>query len=322
MKSQKSNLIIIFLTFCYFLSTPPLYAHTSKKWLCCQERKDLKKELIKRIKHANSHIYLSIYALSDPQIIKALNKQAAQKDLKICIWTDKKHLKSVQKKLSPKIECVSRKQKGLMHHKIFIVDQTCFLGSSNLTSTSLRMHDNLTLQLQHFPFTYTLTQALSNHSQKFTLETSDLKLYLLPHSKALKDLIDAIEKAQKEIHVAQFTFTHKLLAEKLIEAKKRGVKVHILIDRLSIKGASRFIVDLFQHHQIKVYCNRSQGLMHHKMCLIDHQVLFFGSCNWTLSAFKKNHDFIVKSTLNPKDQKSISALFKHLFWEAKEVIKK
>jgi len=34
--------------------------------------------------------------------------------------------------------------------------------------------------------------------------------------------------------------------------------------------------------------------MHHKMCLIDGEIFFFGSANWTKSAFEKNRDYLIR----------------------------
>ena len=72
--------------------------------------------------------------------------------------------------------------------------------------------------------------------------------------------------------------------------------VEVTIDKKSAKGASKEVISRLKGHGVTVYINNHQGLMHHKMCLIDKEIFFFGSANWTKSAFEKNRDYLVRIT--------------------------
>ena len=109
---------------------------------CNQSQKDLKSSLLKSLKNAREEIQISVYSLSDQDVIKLLNNKALE-GVQIKLQVDKNQVKSLQKKLSEKIVLTTVKQSGLMHQKIFLIDNVCYLGSSNLTSQSLRMHDNI-----------------------------------------------------------------------------------------------------------------------------------------------------------------------------------
>ncbi|MCV5968566.1 phospholipase D-like domain-containing protein, partial [Lactococcus petauri] len=90
--------------------------------------RDLKVSILKSLKLAKHEIVLSVYTLSDPDFIKGLNAKA-EEEIPTTVITDKKFAKQLSLSLSPKIKIQLLKQKGLMHHKIFVFDDICYLGS-------------------------------------------------------------------------------------------------------------------------------------------------------------------------------------------------
>lgn len=285
-----------------------------------QSQKDLKNSLIKSLKNARSEIQISVYSLSDPNVIETLNNKASE-GLRVGIQIDKKQAKSLRKKLSKEIELSTVKQSGLMHQKVFLIDNICYLGSSNLTSQSLRMHDNLMLGL--------CLPKLNNYLKSYLFEKNrplqdfhspNLDLYLLPNKAALSRVLDCLNKAQDSIQIAMFTFTHPQVLDTLIKAQKRGVKIHVIFDYLSHKGASRFMAQKLKEAGIPIFHNRGLALMHHKLAFIDSETLIAGSTNWTKSGFEKNQEsLIVIEKLSIKDKRFIKTLWRNLKWESKKI---
>lgn len=285
-----------------------------------QERIDLKRSLIHAFSKAQNEIIISVYSFTDKEIIKKLN-QKAEEGIKIHIGVDKKQHRSLSKKLSNKIELRTRPQKGLMHEKIFLVDDTVFVGSSNLTTTSLRMHDNLMVGLFNPPLKEALKSYLVEELPFTRFNQEGLEFYSLPSEAALKRIMALIKNSKKSLDIALFTFTHPLIAEAVIQAHLRGVKVRVVFDYLSHKGASRFVVESLREANIPIFHNRGVQLMHHKMALIDQDVLVIGSTNWTKSAFTRNQDdLLILSSLNKRKTKKIRKIFRHLFWESKQIL--
>ncbi len=286
-------------------------------FFCNQSRKDIKRSFIKTLQNAKHRIWISVYTLTDKEIIACLNKKADE-DLIIELLIDKKQLKLVQNKLSNKIKITTVKQKGLMHQKIFVIDDLCFLGSTNLTTSSLRMHDNLMVGLYSPLFASYLTSQINTINPPSLFDPShDFEFYPLPSLKALQRVVELINSAQSSIHVAMFTFTHQEIAEALINAQKRGVCVKVILDTLSSKGASKQIAQLLKGHHLFVATNRGTQLMHHKMAWIDNEILILGSTNWTKSAFLKNQDGLMVLPIHKQKEKQfISNLFENLEWES------
>ena len=282
-----------------------------------QSKSDIKQRLIKSIKLASSRIDLAVFALNDPQIISALNIRASNVPIQIIV--DKGHIEDLRARLDPRIKLLKIKQKGLMHHKTFLIDDQIFLGSTNLTSTSLRMHDNLTIEFVDQKLSKELRNGLFDQMGGFALNSNNklITLWSLPSKNALENLIDCINTSSSSIKVAMFTLTHPLLVDALIQAKNRGVIIEVILDRNSSKGASLKAFEKLKMNNIKVFLSNGSQLMHHKIALIDQSTLIMGSTNWTVAAFEKNQDLLVKYELENQSLRVIKKIWRNLKWESK-----
>lgn len=77
-----------------------------------------------------------------------------------------------------------------------------------------------------------------------------------------------IKSARRQVHVAMYIFTNRILYEALKEVKqRRGVKVYVIVDH-TMESASGSQVQAMQRcgMNVKIY---SRATMHHKFCLID-----------------------------------------------------
>jgi phosphatidylserine/phosphatidylglycerophosphate/cardiolipin synthase-like enzyme len=78
-----------------------------------------------------------------------------------------------------------------------------------------------------------------------------------------------------------------------------------------VKGASKESIENLRVKGARIFTNNHKGLLHHKMMLIDEKKFFFGSANWTRSAFEKNRDYLILiEDISPTLSQEITALFK------------
>jgi len=251
----------------------------------------------KALQKAKKSIHLTIYALTDPHIVKILNSKAAE-GLKVAVYFDPSASGELQKKLHPKIDYYPVVMSGLMHRKILIIDhKKVFLGSANMTPQSLQIHGNIVAGIRDRPLATEMEKegfsAIETH-----VEEQTVNVYFLPETgkSTLKKMKEMILSAKKIIHVAMFTLTHPELLEALKVAHQRGVQVGVAIDDYTAKGASRSALKILQKAGIPTYIGSSQKLLHHKWMWIDEETLVFGSANWTKAAFQKNKDCVVVMT--------------------------
>jgi cardiolipin synthase len=259
-----------------------------------QTRQDIKRVLCKALDGSTTSIFLSVYGISDPQIIEILGDKAKAK-VSVSIEYDPSASGNLKKMLPVCTRLTGLKRKGLMHNKIAIVDHSqVFLGSANFTTSSLRHHANLVLGLYSPPLASFLEHPTAQ-SYAFGIEDQRAEIFLLPDTDQLSlgRLIQAVAQAKFSIQIAMFTLTHPQIAQELIQAKKRGVEVAIALDYYTAKGASKKAVAAMNKEGIKIYLSQGRELLHHKWAIFDGSTLATGSANWTKAAFSKNHDFLL-----------------------------
>jgi len=93
----------------------------------------------------------------------------------------------------------------------------------------------------------------------------------------LTDLfIQCVDAEQKSIHGAMYMFTDKKIAQALVNAKKRGVDVQLILDQISMAayGKGKFL----QEQGIFVLVHRTFDFNAYTMALMHHKFFVFG-CN-------------------------------------------
>ena len=223
--------------------------------------------------------------------------------------------------LDPPIQATAVKTKGLMHRKIVITDDAyVFLGSANMTTSSLVLHDNLSVGF-YAPELARFIQKPSSPYYDFTVESLNCKLWMLPDLQALDYLVQQLKEAKSSIFVAMFTLTHPQLLDALVEAEKRGVDVLVAVDHYAARGASKKAVQFLQANKIPVVFSQGLQLLHHKWAYIDRSQVILGSTNWTKAAFAKNQDCLLfLNGLNTREQKLFDNLSRTITLESKETL--
>jgi phosphatidylserine/phosphatidylglycerophosphate/cardiolipin synthase-like enzyme len=257
-----------------------------------QNRDDFRLVLKKSFASTSRSIHIWMYAATDTLLLDQLQKKASE-GVHVALHFDRRGgTPTLPDDLHPHIV----KSKGLMHRKIVILDDhTVFLGSANMTTSSLLLHDNLSVGI----YDPQMAQFLKKPTAK-TYSFDQGLLWLLPDPAALKTIEAKINSAQSSIFVAMFTLTQKDLIAALIRAKARGVDVQIAIDRYTARGASKKAVHQLSTAGIKILLSSGLPLLHHKWAYIDRTELILGSTNWTEAAFCKNDDTLLFLSLIPQ----------------------
>lgn len=253
--------------------------------------------MLAAIGKANASIHLVMFGLSDRPIINAL-AQKMRDGIPTTVYFDPNGSPKYLLKILQAAEVHNIENRGLMHQKIIIVDnEMVFLGSANMTPTSLKMHDNMVIGLcsrkiaqflkEHPPYTHGYLRTMVGG------QTVEVWLLPDPRGHALSDLRKKIRMATRSIKIALFTFTHPTLVEEVIDAHNRGVRVSIVIDQHSGLGASTKAIERLKSAGVPVFLSRGVQLLHYKFICIDDQTLITGSANWTKAAFYKNSDCFI-----------------------------
>lgn len=120
-----------------------------------------------------------------------------------------------------------------------------------------------------------------------------------PQGKCSAHILREIDAAKKELLVAVYAFTSDDLAAALVQARKRGVAVQVVIDREFDRANENSRGKLLETQKIPVRrlsgmitktAEKDAGLMHQKFAVIDRRIVFTGSYNWTHSAENRNDE--------------------------------
>ena len=124
---------------------------------------------------------------------------------------------------------------------------------------------------------------------------ADVEVYFSPSGGCQQAVVESINKAASEIDVAIYIFTNPDIAEALVAAKVRGVKVRVLLDGDNVDmnySKAESLVD----NGIPVRHETGTGLMHNKFAVVDDSITLTGSFNWTRAAESANDENLLKIT--------------------------
>ena len=120
--------------------------------------------------------------------------------------------------------------------------------------------------------------------------SSDITVLFSPTSvtgESIRDeTIRRIGSTTKTLDIAIYTFSEPSLTQAILEAKKRGVSIRIILDAGQSGQKSSQVGTLrMSDLPIKLLTGiKGNGIMHHKIAIYDGQVVQAGSFNWTNNA--------------------------------------
>jgi phosphatidylserine/phosphatidylglycerophosphate/cardiolipin synthase-like enzyme len=118
-------------------------------------------------------------------------------------------------------------------------------------------------------------------------QAGSVRVYFSPHGGCTDAILSQINQAKSEILIQAYSFTSQPIARALIQAKKRGVKIIVVLDKSNQTqkySAARFL----QNMDIPVFIDDKHAIAHNKIMVIDNRVVITGSFNFTMAAENKN----------------------------------
>lgn len=197
---------------------------------------------------------------------------------------------------------------GIMHNKFVVVDgQWVWTGSWNLTYNCTYRNNNnaIVIASRALALDYTTefeelfagqfgsaSPANTPHPRlRFERagQSAEVEVYFAPEDNVEARLLQTLTSARTSVRFMAFIFTSDRLADALIELAGRGVSVQGVIE-------SRSFSDPFSQHErlraggVNVFEDGNLYIMHHKVMIIDDQIVVMGSYNFTASANEQNDE--------------------------------
>jgi mitochondrial cardiolipin hydrolase len=144
------------------------------------------------------------------------------------------------------------------------------------------------------------------------------EVYFSPVGNIRQRLLAAIRDARETVDVAVYHITSFELADALVAAKTRGVRVLVLTDREKLRaGGGAYRILERGRIPIRALGSADASLMHHKFAVFDGKLLATGSYNWTQSAERANYENLVFLT-DPETVARFTREFERLWRKAGE----
>lgn len=152
--------------------------------------------------------------------------------------------------------------------------------------TKLLLCFSITTTLLSCTNTDALNHVASNHVAQ------EIQVCFTPPKGCAVHIVSQINEATDTIYLQAYGFTSQNIADALINASKRGVKVHVMVDRTSIKGKGSKTHLLVENNIPLTVCKVS-GIAHNKIIIIDGLTVITGSYNFTEAAEIRNAENVL-----------------------------
>ena len=114
-----------------------------------------------------------------------------------------------------------------------------------------------------------------------------VSVFFSPGGHCTEAIVEQIDKAKASVQVQAYRLTSVPIAEALVRAHKRGIKVSILLD--GAQQSDKYSdATFFHNHGMLVFIDTSHTIAHNKVMLIDGETVITGSFNFSEAAETAN----------------------------------
>jgi phosphatidylserine/phosphatidylglycerophosphate/cardiolipin synthase-like enzyme len=118
-------------------------------------------------------------------------------------------------------------------------------------------------------------------------QAGSIRVYFSPNGGCTDVILSQLNQAKTEILLQAYSFTSKPIAQALIRAQKRGVRISAVLDK-SNRSQKYSAATFLKNMGISVFIDDKHAIAHNKIMIIDNRVVITGSFNFTMAAENKN----------------------------------
>ena len=196
---------------------------------------------------------------------------------------------------------------ALMHNKFIIFDgKTVWTGATNLTVNGIFHNNNNAIVIDSPPVAAMYEREFSEmwsgefgpsspstvNQQRTTVEGTPIQVLFASEDEAISFIIPLLSGAQESIYFMAFSFTHNGMGEAMLERAGAGVDVTGIFET---RGSETEFSELPPMYcaGLPVRQDGNPSTFHHKVIVIDGQILITGSLNFSNNADESNDENVV-----------------------------
>lgn len=275
---------------------------------------EIKPQALAMIRKSTVFCHLTMYELSDPDILRALAQaQARGVDVEVVVDATEPHSLSTGipflRAHGIRVRTL-RIPGGIAHIKSLVTEDSsglhALMGGMNFGAYSWENHD-ASIYLTHAEagFEGLFEQDYARAGGVMTGE-QDYPAPLLYDGQIMPAMLQAISAARQSVTIEAFAFTSKPLLESLEEAAARQVTVRVLLDPAQSYNRKMAAELAAAGIQVRFYAPYAGEYLHAKILDVDGgRYVFVGSANFSYHGFSVNHEGDVELQANYPFGKSI-----------------
>ena len=247
----------------------------------------------------------------DNRIITEALVRAAKRGVRVRLVTETNYLdeSGVLSLRGAGVPVVDDQRNGaLMHNKFMIFDKKAvWTGSMNFTENCAYKNNNHGIYIED-------GQLVENYATKFSwmfeqrkfgsppnptdripnpvvklADGTQIENYFSPHDRPATKVIDAIKLAKKSVHFLAFSFTHDGIGQAMLSRASAGIEVAGVFEKTQTSGGHSEY-DSMKRAGLAVFLDANPRNMHHKVIVIDGEIVICGSFNFSDNADRTNDE--------------------------------
>jgi len=204
------------------------------------------------------------------------------------------------------IPIVGDRREGLMHNKFIVIDNAeVWTGSMNYTDSGAYEDNNNMIRIHSVKLAEDYTKEFeemfiddkfgdnvvaATPNPRVTIDGTPVDVYFAPDDNVQGSLVEIVQHARESIYFMAFSFTADPIGDAVRARALDGVTVAGVMDDAQVNSNAGTEFDPFSQAGFSVYRDGNPGQMHHKVMIIDQNIVILGSYNFTASADTRNDE--------------------------------
>lgn len=277
------------------------------------ERRDGIDEIIADdLLQAQSSVDVAAYDLDAEPIVDALVElRARELPVRVVTDTDNEDLSSVRRLRRNGISVVTDDRSGLMHNKYIVIDEAVvWTGSLNYTTNGAYCNNNNAVRFDipalaanyrsemdemYEEREFGPTSPVQTDVARVIVNDVLVETYFAPEEELAPVIANYVAEAQEEILFMAFAFTEESIGSAMLDRALEGVRVRGVFETVGSQSEFSYFGRMRDARlpNLQVRQDGNPRIMHHKVIIVDGEMIIFGSFNFSANANDSNDENVV-----------------------------
>jgi phosphatidylserine/phosphatidylglycerophosphate/cardiolipin synthase-like enzyme len=230
--------------------------------------------------------------------------------VRMVVESDNMEDREVQQIKDAGIPVIGDQQENLMHNKFVVIDRAdVWTGSMNFSVGGAYKDNNNLIHLHSIQAAEDYTTEFEEMFisrlfgqdafadtpfPKLSIKGETVEVYFSPDDHVADRIVELLVSAHESIYFMAYNFTSDDIGNAIRQQAQAGLNVVGLMDEDQVKSSQGSEYDAFMQAGLNVRVDGNpEGLMHHKVIIIDEKIVITGSYNFTASAEEDNDENVV-----------------------------